>query len=155
MVNKKYILLAGVCSAWLCNPLSHKNQRQLPGQVGIWPTVVRAMMHWIQLYIPASRMEQQQQYLNHQYAFPAKPRNMWEFGINAGFYNVFGDVTSKTPFFAAKPLNSLGFGATLRKALGYSTSLRLLYNCMASGFDYRTRSCRKWIALEQYRLLPH
>lgn len=91
-------------------------------------------------YIPAGRMEQQRQYLNHQYAFPAKPRNMWEIGVNAGLVNIFGDVPSKGPWNAPKFINSLGFGATIRKALGYATSLRLQYNYMgATGYDYRGR----------------
>ncbi len=157
MVNKKYILLAGVCSALALQPAFA--QESAPASWTGRDMTYRGQSYDAldTAYIPASRMEQQKQYLNHQYAFPAKPRNMWELGINAGLYNVLGDVTSKTPFSAAKPLNSLGFGATLRKALGYSTSLRLQYVYgMASGFDYRTRNAANelpWSNIAAYQTL--
>lgn len=140
MVNKKYILLAGVCSALALQPAFAQESSQAS-----WSG--RDMTYRGQGYdaldtafIPASRMEQQRQYLNYQYAFPAKPRNMWELGVNAGLVNIFGDVPSKSIWNAASPLSTVGFGAHLRKALGYSTSLRLAYNYMgASGYDYRSR----------------
>src|SRR5690606_3286269 len=73
-------------------------------------------------YIPKRRQEQQAQYLNHQYNFPAKPRNMWELNANVGQTNIFGDVTGKSFWNAPKFYQTLAFGASLRKALGYSTS---------------------------------
>lgn len=140
MVNKKYILLAGVCSALALQPAFAQESTQASWSGRDMTYRGQSYDALDTAYIPGSRMEQQRQYLNHQYAFPAKPRNMWELGINAGLVNIFGDVPTKGPWNAVKPLNSMGFGATIRKALGYATSIRLQYNyMMASGYDYRAR----------------
>ncbi len=61
--------------------------------------------------------KQQKSYQNREYYFPAKPRNQWELGINFGLANVSGDVK---PI----PLGGFGAGISIRKALGYSFSLR-------------------------------
>src|SRR5690606_17676143 len=42
-------------------------------------------------YVPAFRMDQHRKFLNHEYQFPAKPRNMWEIGVGFGLYNVSAD----------------------------------------------------------------
>lgn len=141
MVNKKYLLLAGVCSALAFTPAFAQESNQTASWSGRDMTYRGQSYDALDTaYIPASRMEQQTQYLNHQYAFPAKPRNMWEFGVSAGLYNVFGDVTTKTPFTSASPLDAMGFSAWLRKAIGYSVSWRLQYVYgSAAGFDYRSR----------------
>lgn len=141
MVNKKYLLLAGVCSALAFQPAFAQESNQKASWSGRDMTYRGQSYDALDTaYIPSSRMEQQKKYLNHEYAFPAKPRNMWEFGITAGSVNVIGDVPSKSFWNAASPLNTLGFGATLRKAIGYAVSMRLQYNyMMASGFDYRSR----------------
>lgn len=141
MVNKKYLLIAGVCSALAFQPAFAQESNQQAS----WSS--RDMTYRGQsydaldtAYIPESRMEQQKQFLNHQYAYPAKPRNMWEVGLSLGAYNVFGDVTTKTPFTAVTPLDAMGFSAWVRKAIGYSVSWRLQYQYgKASGFDYRMR----------------
>jgi len=141
MVNKKYLLLAGVCSALALQPAFAQESTQASWSGRDMTYRGQSYDALDTAYIPASRMDQQIQYLNHQNAFPAKPRNMWELGIGTGFYNVFGDVTSKTPFTAVNPLSSMGFHASLRKALGYSVSMRLQYVFgNASGFDYRSRN---------------
>jgi len=63
---------------------------------------------------------------------------MWEIGINAGLFNVIGDVTSKTPFTGKKFTDAIGFGLTVRKALGYALSARLQYmHGVGNGFDYQ------------------
>jgi OOP family OmpA-OmpF porin len=140
MVNKKYILLAGVCSALALQPAFAQESTQASWSGRDMTYRGQSYDALDTAYIPGSRMEQQRQYLNHQYAFPAKPRNMWELGVNVGLVNIFGDVPTKGPWNAVKPLNSMGFGATIRKALGYATSIRLQYNyMMASGYDYRSR----------------
>jgi len=140
MVNKKYLLLAGFCSALALQPAfaQESNSASWSGRDMTYRGQSYDALD--SAYIPAGRMEQQRQYLDHKYAFPAKPRNMWELGISAGLTNIFGDVPTKTPFTAAKPLDAMGFGASLRKAIGYAVSLRLQYNYQrASGFDYRGR----------------
>ena len=89
--------------------------------------------------IPEKRMAQQRDFMNNQYDFPAKPRNQWEIGVNAGFLNVSGDVRSKSLFNGAiKPLNTLGWGLTVRKAWGYVISTRLQFmHGSASGYNYQ------------------
>ena len=90
-------------------------------------------------YYKGKRLEQYRRYMNHQTVFPPKPNNMWEVGVNLGLLNVIGDVTSNTPFTAKKPLDAVGFGLTVRKALGYVFSLRFQYmHGRATGQDYRS-----------------
>jgi OOP family OmpA-OmpF porin len=141
MVNKKYILLAGVCSALALQPALAQESTQASWSGRDMTYRGQSYDALDTAYIPGSRMEQQRRYLNHEYAFPSKPRNMWEIGINVGASNIFGDIPSKSFWNAPKLLNAMGFGATIRKALGYSTALRLQYNFLnASGYDYRGRA---------------
>ncbi|WP_336516891.1 OmpA family protein [Pollutibacter soli] len=69
--------------------------------------------------IPASRVPQQNEFMNNQYYYPAKPRNQWEIGVKVGNFFVAGDVPSLFP--------NIGFGAHVRKSFGYLFSLRLEY----------------------------
>jgi outer membrane protein OmpA-like peptidoglycan-associated protein/opacity protein-like surface antigen len=69
--------------------------------------------------IPASRAPQHNEFMNNQYYYPAKPRNQWEIGAKVGTFNILGDVPSN--------MFNLGFGAHVRKSLGYLFSLRLEY----------------------------
>jgi len=69
--------------------------------------------------ITNKRMPQQNEFWNHNYNFPAKPRNMWEVGVSGGSFNVIGDLDTKFPSF--------GFAAHVRKAFGYLFSMRLQY----------------------------
>jgi hypothetical protein len=77
--------------------------------------------------VPAKRLKQQEEFLAKKTAFPAKPRNQWEIGINIGQANISGDVRTKNLFNAQKGALPLGFGATIRKAWGYVISTRLQY----------------------------
>ena len=70
--------------------------------------------------IPTKRMGQQNEFWNNSHAFPAKPRNMYEFGISTGVFNVGGDVTTNI-------LTAPNVAVHIRKALGYLVSLRLQY----------------------------
>src|SRR5258706_7883453 len=80
--------------------------------------------------IPAKRIPQHNEFLNNAYPFPAKPRNQWELGLKGGLSTVSGDVRSWLPTF--------GFGAHVRKALGYTFSLRLEYDYMrAKGLNWQ------------------
>ncbi|MGZ8517576.1 MAG: OmpA family protein [Chitinophagaceae bacterium] len=67
--------------------------------------------------VPSSKLPQHQEFMQGTYNFPAKPRSMWEIGLQFGSFAVSGDVPAKLP----------GFGGSLhvRKALGYIFSLRL------------------------------
>ena len=75
--------------------------------------------------IPESRLEQHEQFMADETAYPAKPRNMWAVGLNVGLLNIAGDVRSR-PLGGVGGVN-LGYSAYVRKALGYATSLRLGY----------------------------
>jgi outer membrane protein OmpA-like peptidoglycan-associated protein len=104
MASKKYTLLTGVFCLLLSTAFS---QTQIRGYED-------------SSVIPAKRMPQHTEFLNGTYNFPAKPRNQWEVGVKVGTFNISGDVRSRIP--------SLGFGAHVRKALGYLFSLRLEYS---------------------------
>lgn len=69
--------------------------------------------------IPAKRQPQQNEFLNNQYNFPAKPRNQWEAGLAIGTLTIGSDVAALFPTF--------GFQAHIRKSLGYLFSIRLDY----------------------------
>src|SRR5580692_6931769 len=82
--------------------------------------------------IPAKRMPQQNEFLNNQYAFPAKPRDQWELGLDAGYMMIIGSIPSRPGF---------GGGVSVRKSLGHTFSIRAEYNgSFAYGLDYRPRT---------------
>lgn len=74
-------------------------------------------------YYPKSRAKQFHRYLEHQDAFPPKPRNMWEAGLGFGLYNVSGSIP--TVMFWNK--GGGGLSVHVRKSLGYIFSLRMQY----------------------------
>jgi hypothetical protein len=89
--------------------------------------------------ISTKNKPQHNEFLNNTYNFPAIPRNQWEFGASLGTIAVNGDIPSKVP--------SLGFEAHIRKAIGYTFSLRLQYtNATAYGMN--------WTANDNYQKDP-
>ncbi len=66
--------------------------------------------------IPSKRLPQHTEFMSHNYAYPALPRNQWELGLKVGAFSVSGDVRNRFP--------GLGAGLHVRKALGYVFSLR-------------------------------
>lgn len=124
MVNKKYLILTGLCAAMAMSPAMAQENAGGTSWTG------RDMTYRGESYdvldsnlVPGGRMEQHRRFLNNQYNFPAKPRSMWEIGLHVGQYNISGDVPSL--MFWQK--GGYGFGAHIRKALGYIMSLRLDY----------------------------
>lgn len=122
MINKKYVLLAGFFAAMTVQTTFA--QESSPTNGSTWAG--RDMTYRGGNYdfldtavIPKYRMSQHRKFLANQYDFPAQPRNMWELGVGAGLYNVFGDVT---------PQLGLGLHAHARKAFGYVFSGRVQYN---------------------------
>jgi len=84
--------------------------------------------------VPDSRMEQHEAFLDGEYRFPAKPRNMWTFGLEGGYDQINGDVD---------PEFGWDLGLNVRKALGYATSLRFGVNYMRpQGSDAATTPSR-------------
>ena len=89
--------------------------------------------------VPKKRLPQYNEFWNNTYNYPAKPRNMWEVGVNAGAFAISGDVPVKFP--------TLGFGVHVRKALGYVFSLRMEYiNAVGKG--------QSWLASENFAKNP-
>ncbi|NDC42553.1 MAG: hypothetical protein EBZ77_13575, partial [Chitinophagia bacterium] len=74
-------------------------------------------------YYPKKRLKQYRQYMDHQNAFPPKPRNQWEVGAGIGLYNINGDIPSLS-FFRK---GGGGLHLQVRKAWGYVFSTRLQY----------------------------
>lgn len=130
MLSKKYSIVAGLLALFATTASQAQENSGMYKGAGF--DVADSSL------IPANRMPQQRDFLNNQYDFPAKPRNQWEIGINGGFLNVSGDVRSKSIFNGAiKPLNTLGWGLTVRKAWGYVISTRLQFmHGSASGYNF-------------------
>lgn len=80
--------------------------------------------------------KQQQKFLARQYAFPARPKDQWELGLNIGTALLSGNVK---PYVTGPGIfENVGAGFTIRKALGYFFSLRGGYNfMMMTGRDYQ------------------
>lgn len=116
MVTKNYKFFFGV----LCLLLATTVNAQVGGSGSVYDSSV----------ISKKRMNQQNQFWEGTYNFPAKPRNMWEIGASLGMFTVSGDV-SVTPFTFPN------FEAHIRKAFGYVFSLRLQYlNAKGQGLNY-------------------
>ena len=80
--------------------------------------------------------KQQHKFLARQYAFPARPKDQWELGLNIGTALLSGNVK---PYVTGPGIfENVGAGFTIRKALGYFFSLRGGYNfMMMTGRDYQ------------------
>lgn len=68
--------------------------------------------------VSARNQAQLNDFLNHSYPYPPRPRSKWELGFGVGRSIISGDVRSKT---------DLGGSITLRKALSHTFSVRLGY----------------------------
>jgi hypothetical protein len=133
MAYTKYLLVAGLCSALTIQPA----RAQEGGTMATATYSSRDMTYRGENYdvfdstlIPARRMEQYRRYMNHQYAFPPRPRDQWEIGVHFGQYNIFGDIPSLLAWQksnSGSSFGSYGLGAHIRKALGYTMSLRADY----------------------------
>ncbi len=133
MASKKYLLLAGAVALFSASGLKAQEGNSGMYRGGGYDFTDTSL-------IPEKRIPQQRDFLNNQYDFPAKPRNQWEVGVSGGMLNVSGDVKSRTIFNrAVKPMNTLGFGLSVRKAWGYVISTRLQFiHGSASGYNYQT-----------------
>lgn len=131
MASKKYLLLAGFIALFTANSAKAQDGNSGMYRGGGYDVSDTSL-------IPEKRLPQQRDFLNNQYDFPAKPRNQWEIGISGGLLNVSGDVKSRSIFNrAVKPLNTMGFGLSVRKAWGYVISTRLQFiHGSASGYNY-------------------
>ncbi len=141
MLNKKYLILAGLFAAFAVTPaMAQESESASSASWSGRDMTYRGESYDIldSSYYPNSRLDQYRRYMNHQTAFPPKPSNQWEIGVNVGMYNVIGDVPSKNPFSGNSFVDAVGIGATIRKAIGYTFSIRGQYVYgRANGFDYR------------------
>jgi hypothetical protein len=113
MASKKYSFLLGLITLMFSATVS--------AQTPVWSD---------SSYYPAGRLPQYNEFMNNLYAYPPKPRNMWEVGLKVGAPTIAGDITSNFPTF--------GWGVHVRKALGYSVSLRAEYiNGTATGLNWQ------------------
>lgn len=111
MLNTRLFLLLAVATiaSYSAFAQTQSTNRSLPNAAYDWRDTAK---------IPASRMAQHRQFLNHQYPYPAKPRSMWELGFGVGNAMILGDITSYA---------DLGGAVTLRKAISHVFSLRVGY----------------------------
>ncbi len=119
MIGKKYAVLTGILLVFLSQSFAQDNTSESSSSYDIRDSSL----------IPAKRIPQHNEFLNNAYPFPAKPRNQWELGVKGGLSTVSGDVRAWLPTF--------GFGLHVRKALGYTFSLRVEY-------DYLTAKGLNW-----------
>lgn len=140
MVHKKYLLLAGLCAAIALPAMAQESQTTTgSASYGTRDMTYRGESYDVldTSYVPGGRMNQHRKFLNHQYNFPAKPRNMWEVGVHGGLYNISGDV----PSLMLWQKGGYGLGAHVRKALGYVMSLRLDYEYgIGKGLEFQPSS---------------
>ena len=116
MVSKNYKFLLGIFLLLLTTG----TQAQVGGAGSVYDSSV----------ISKKRMNQQNQFWEGSYNFPAKPRNMWEIGASIGMFTISSDVS-------VVPFTFPNFEAHIRKAFGYVFSLRLQYlNAKGQGLNY-------------------
>ncbi len=78
---------------------------------------------------PGQKAQQQQEFLDGESAFPAKPRSKWSLGLKGGAAYVSGDVAAQ-PGFAG--------GIDFRRGLGHAVSLRVqATGGQATGLNYQ------------------
>ena len=84
--------------------------------------------------------EQNQQWRLGQSKYPARPKHMWELGINAGHAFISGDVESVAP-------SGFGVGLSLRRAVNYVLSIRVgVQYTTSKGADARGTSYKTFRA---------
>ncbi len=111
---KKIFLLSFLLSLSL---LSLNTQAQTPYDTAAYKPILPLYRDVLgdTTVISNNNMPQQKQFEKGQYIFPPKPKNKWEIALNGGGLFVSGDITSK---------GGWGTGIEVRKALGYTVSLK-------------------------------
>lgn len=83
--------------------------------------------------VSSKNLPQHNEFINNQYPYPAKQRDMWNFGIAGGLFTPIFDVPSKV-------LGGYQVGVYARKSLGYVVSAKI----QAQVFNSRGQSYRPW-----------
>jgi hypothetical protein len=113
MASKKYSFLLGLITLMLSTTVC--------AQTNVWSD---------SSYYQSGKLPQYNEFMNNLYAYPPKPRNMWEVGVKVGAPTISGDVNSIFPTF--------GWGVHVRKSLGYMLSVRAEYiNGTAKGLNWQ------------------
>ena len=80
-------------------------------------------------FVNNRRQDQQEKFLNGEYTHPARPKDKWELGLNAGILLISGDVQTGIGKYGWSASGNfcpkLGYGLHVRRSLGYIFSLRL------------------------------
>jgi outer membrane protein OmpA-like peptidoglycan-associated protein len=110
MASKKYVSFLSL----LFLLISATSQAQLGGSYDVMDSSV----------VPSKRLPQHTEFMANNYPYPAKPRNQWELGLQAGAFTISGDVRSRTPLFGAAlhARKALGYVFSLRGQLGYGST---------------------------------
>jgi OmpA-OmpF porin, OOP family len=118
MASKKYTLLAGVFSLFAAGAFA-----QLPDASYNWKDSAK---------VSTKKLPQHNEFVNNNYPYPAKPRNQWELGIQAGGSFLLGEIEPRLGFNA---------GGSLRKAISHTFSVRINYLfSQITGTDFRPRT---------------
>ncbi|MEI8279748.1 MAG: hypothetical protein WCG87_08275 [Bacteroidota bacterium] len=136
MINKKCLLLSGLCMLLAASPVFAQESAGADNKWSGRDMTYRGKSYDVldSAFIPKSRMPQHHKFLNHQYDFPARPKDMWEIGLGFGQYNVLGEV----PSLMLWQKGGYGFHLQARKAIGYTFSLRMQYVYgIAKGLDWQ------------------
>ena len=128
MESKKLLLLSHILFLGFFSLLTFNSNAQ-SGTYDVYDSSV----------ISPKKMNQQNEFWNNTYSFPARPRNQWEIGISGGSFSISGDVPSQNP--------TLGGSIHLRKALGYVFSVRAQYT-------YGIAKGLAWIASSNFAKNP-
>src|SRR5690606_2083895 len=92
MVNKKYLLIAGMCTVIAAQSVQAQVESTTTGRDMTYRGASYDVLD--STYVPKGRRDQHRDFLEYRYDYPAKPRSMWEIGLGAGLYNVSGDVNT-------------------------------------------------------------
>lgn len=130
MSMKKYLLLAGVTAMSCGAAMAQDAQAQAAPAAGGAQWSSRDMTYkgknydvLDSSYYSKKQIKQFRQYIDHQSAFPPKPRNQYEVGLNLGLYNLNGDI----PSLMLWQKGGGSVGVHVRKSFGYVFSLRANY----------------------------
>lgn len=122
MARKKYGMALGLLGALATTTAMAQNTDPRSSDDWLWDSSK----------VSSSKLAQQNAWKANQNPYPAKPRNMWEFGIGVG---------ATLPFTPIDPQIGYAASASLRKAISHVFSLRAQYNYgIYKGLDYRARS---------------
>lgn len=117
MASKKFTLLLGFLSLFITASFAQRNDA-----VSYWGDSSK---------VRTKDMPQFNEFMNNQYPYPVKPRNMWEIGLGVGPAFVLGDIS---------PRFGYGITGSLRKAFSHALSVRgAITYANQLGLDYRLR----------------